>query len=115
EQAKRPALAVLQQLDDFISGFCGKPRVTHIQHFPRQIQQRLARIIEFRWQLAFLGLIESKPLLDVVEAHDYRQRRRSENYGVELFEQSLAQSLAHVNWRCRHESSFLTSFVSMQH
>src|SRR5437870_13386459 len=70
-----------------------------------------SRIIEFRWQLAFLGLIESKPLPDVVEAPAYRQRRRSENYGVELFEQPLAQSLAHVNGRCRQENSFIPAFV----
>ena len=101
EQAKRAALAVLQQLHDFIGRFGRESRVAHVRHFARQVQQRLLPIIEFRRQRPLLGMIDAQALANVIESPADRQRRGSQNHGVELFEQPLPQDLAHVDGRGR--------------
>src|SRR6266566_1667575 len=90
---------------------CQKLGVANVRHLPRQVQQRLLGIIEFRRQRAILGVIDSQALANVIEAPADGERRGRQDHRVELFKQPLAQDLADIDGRGRQEYAFTPPLV----
>ncbi len=100
-----------QQLHDLFRGLRRKPRVAHVRHLARQVEQRLLGIVELRSQRAIFGVINAQALADVIEASSNRERCGSQDDGVKLLEEVLAQNLAHVDRRGRQEYALVPPLV----
>src|SRR5262249_26856372 len=111
EQTKRAAFAELEELYDFIGSGDRESRVAHIGNGSRQIEEGLLSPVELWRQAAFLSVVQSQPLADVLESATDRESRGGHYDGVKLLKQALAQDLTDINGCGRQKDAFIPPLI----
>ena len=86
-----------QDRDHLVGGAAGEVGLPRVGHLPRQIEQRLRRVIELRRQDRLARLGDAEPRAHVVERAGDGQRRRREHRGAGAIEHQLAHDPRHLD------------------
>ncbi len=74
-------------------------RLPRVGQIGRNIQQRLALVVEVRLHHQLAGVFDPNAVADVLEASGHRQRRRGEHRRLQMLEQCRAQDVRDRNRR----------------
>src|SRR5664280_3656500 len=99
EQTKRAPASDLQQLLDALRCALDKLRLARVGQIGRYVQQRLALVVEVRFDHQFAGVLDSDTVADVLEASRDCQRCRGEYGRLQVLEQRGAQNVRHRDRR----------------
>src|SRR5664279_6524969 len=99
EQTKRAPAGDLQQLLDALRRPLDKLRLARVGQIGGYIQQRLALVVEVRFDHQFAGVLDSDAVADVLEASRDCQRGRGEYGRLQVLKQRSSQNVRHRDGR----------------
>jgi hypothetical protein len=99
EKEERAAARDAEEGADLVERAREERRVPRLRHPLRQVEHRLARVIERRFDHERLGGTEPQSLLEEVERAADRQRRRGQDARVQAIEELLLQETGDLDRR----------------
>ena len=94
-----------RMLDDLPRRGGRERRLPRVRHAPRQVEDRLARVVELGVELELRRPADAEPALDVVERAVDGQRRRRQHRRVHPVEQQVADDRRDVDRRRSEEDA----------
>src|SRR5262249_58430650 len=90
-QNKRAALGGVEDSDNFIGGGGGPFTIARVGHSGRQVENRLALIVETRRGNEIVGRIEAESIANETEVAATRECGRSQNYSQHFLKRLILQ------------------------